>query len=207
VPRVHETAIVELGVELGEGTTVWDSVHIRAPSRVGAECIIGEKTYIAYGVQIGSRVKINAFVYICTGVTIEDGVMVAAGTIFTNDAYPRATTPDIGILLGSEPTADTRSTTVGAAATIGARSVIGPGVDVGRFAMVGMGAVVTRSVPEFHFVAGHPAITVGWVCRCGRPFARLADGHGGNLDATTCRACGLRYSLAGGVVTEHGVAV
>ena len=69
-----------------------------APARMGSDCIIGEKTYIAYDVGIGDRVKINAFVYICAGVTIEDGVMISAGTVFTNDRFPRATMPDLSTL-------------------------------------------------------------------------------------------------------------
>ena len=75
--RVHPTAIVEAGVAIGAGTAVWDNVHVRRDARLGDECIVGEKTYIAYGVRIGHRVKINAFVYVCTAVTLEDGVMIA----------------------------------------------------------------------------------------------------------------------------------
>ena len=91
--RIHPTALIENGVALGEGTAVWDNVHIRHGARLGEQCIVGEKTYIAYDVVIGHRVKINAFVYICAGVTIEDGVMISAGTIFTNDRFPRAVGP------------------------------------------------------------------------------------------------------------------
>ena len=108
--RIHPTAIIEHDVCLGEGTAVWDNVHIRHATRIGDECIIGEKTYIAYGVKIGNRVKINAFVYICTAVTIEDGVMISAGTVFTNDRFPRATTPDLKRLRPSEPDEQTRPT-------------------------------------------------------------------------------------------------
>ena len=101
--RIHPTAIIEDGDEIGRGTSVWDNVHIRGPARIGKGCIIGEKTYIAYGVTIGDLVKINAFVYICTRVTIERGVMIAAGTTFTNDIYPRATEPDLRTPLSSAP--------------------------------------------------------------------------------------------------------
>src|SRR3954454_14733559 len=125
--RVHPTALVEEGVALGDGTSVWDNVHIRGPGTViGVDCIIGEKTYIAYGVCIGDRVKINAFVYICTGVTIEDGVMISAGTTFTNDRYPRATTSDLAKLRPSEPDEHTLPTIVRAGTAIGARATIGP---------------------------------------------------------------------------------
>src|SRR5690348_1703789 len=72
---VHPTAIIEAGVTIGRGTAIWDNVHVRHSTRIGDDCIIGEKSYIAYGVRIGDFVKINAFVYICTAVTIERGVM------------------------------------------------------------------------------------------------------------------------------------
>ncbi len=87
-------------MSIGDGTSVWDNVHIRSVAH-RHQCIIGEKTYIAYGVEIGDRVKINAFVYICTGVTIETGVMIGAGTTFTNDRFPSATTPDLSALRDS----------------------------------------------------------------------------------------------------------
>ena len=192
---VHPTALVEAEVEIGPGTSVWDSVHIRGPATIGRDCIIGEKSYIAYGVAIGDRVKVNAFVYICTGVTIEDGVMLSAGTIFTNDRYPRATTTDLQRLKSSEPDEDTLDTTVREGATIGAGAIIGPGLEIGRFAMVGMGSVVTRSVPDFALVAGNPARRVGAVCRCGN---RLDDSP-----EATCESCGLEYQISDTTVTQR----
>jgi acetyltransferase-like isoleucine patch superfamily enzyme len=203
---VHPTALVEPGVVLGAGTRVWDSCHLRAPSRIGRDCIIGEKTYVAYGVEIGDRVKVNAFVYICTAVTIERGVMISAGTVFTNDRFPRATTPDLAALASSEPDEKTLATVVREGATLGARCVIGPGLEIGRFAMVGMGAVVTRNVPAFHLVVGHPARAIGLVCRCGEPFARFREGEPpAELDAAC--ACGRRYQLRAGGVRELAEAI
>ena len=118
--RIHPTAILEHGVVLGRGCAVWDSVHIRRGTVLGDECIVGEKTYIAYGVRIGHRCKINSFVYICNAVTLEDGVMISAGTVFTNDRFPRATTPDLKQLRSSEPDEQTMPTVVKEGATIGA---------------------------------------------------------------------------------------
>ncbi len=200
--RIHPTALVEDGVEIGDGTSVWDTVHIRAPSSIGRNCIIGEKTYIAYGVEIGDRVKINAFVYVCNAVSIETGVMIAAGTTFTNDRFPRAATPDLSALRDSGPDEHTRPTRVRAGATIGARSVIGSDLEIGRFAMVGMAAVVTRSVPDFHLVLGHPARSVGLVCRCGEPIARSPRHCQDIVGILTCEACGLAYDVSRGRVTE-----
>lgn len=200
--RIHPTAIIEDGVEIGSGTSVWDSVHIRHSARIGEECIVGEKTYVAYGVRIGSRVKINAFVYICNGVTIEDGVMISAGTIFTNDRFPRATTVDLKQLRPSEPDEHTLPTLVREGATIGAGSTIGNDLVIGRFAMVGMGALVTKSVPDFHLAVGHPATSVGCVCRCGQLLLRFSAQTGGRSREATCVACGLKYALDDQAVTE-----
>ena len=200
--RIHPTAIVEDGVEIGPGTSVWSHVHIRQPTRIGADCIIGEKTYIAYDVHIGNRVKVNAFVYICAGVRIEEGVMVSAGTVFTNDRFPRATVPDLSMLRPSEPDEHTRPTLVREGATIGARCVIGCDLTVGRWSMVGMGSVVTRSIPDFHLVVGHPARSVGCVCRCGAPFLRFDQGTLPDSEVRRCPACGLSYAFNSGHVVE-----
>lgn len=201
--RIHPTAIIEEHVTLGEGTSVWDNVHIRHGARIGDECIIGEKTYVAYDVKIGNRVKINAFVYICNAVTIEDGVMISAGTIFTNDRFPRATTPDLKRLRPSEPDEHTLPTLVREGATIGAGSIIGNDLSIGRFAMVGMGALVTKSVPDFHLAMGHPAKSVGCVCRCGQPLLRFQDGDAAaTAREVACDACESRYAINDRVVTE-----
>lgn len=198
--RIHPTAIVEDGVEIGAGSSVWDNVHVRGPgTRIGRDCIVGEKSYVAYGVSIGDRVKINAMVYICTAVTIERGVMISAGTIFTNDRFPRACTSDLASLRSSEPDEHTLSTRVGEGATIGAGCTIGNDLAVGRFAMIGMGSLVTRPVPDFALALGHPARVVGWVCRCGQPFER---GGAAEVPETACGACGLRYRVEAGRVVE-----
>jgi UDP-2-acetamido-3-amino-2,3-dideoxy-glucuronate N-acetyltransferase len=201
---VHATALIEDGVVLGDGTCVWDNVHIRHSTTVGHDCIIGEKTHIAYGVRIGDLVKINAMVYICTAVTIENGVMISAGTIFTNDRFPRATTPDLRGLRSSAPDEHTLPTLVREGATIGAGSIIGCDLSIGRFAMVGMGSVVTRSIPDFHLVVGNPAHSVGVVCRCGALVHRFGDEvYPAPTLFVSCAACGLAYDIEDGRVSER----
>src|SRR3954469_6695003 len=189
--RIHKTAIIEDDVTLGRDTSIWDNVHIRHGAVIGDECIVGEKSYIAYDVRIGNRVKINAMVYICAAVTIEDGVMISASTTFTNDRFPRATFPDLKALRPSEPDEHTLTTLVREGATIGAGCVIGNDLEIGRWAMVGMGSVVTRSVPDFHLVIGSPARSIGAVCKCGLLFHKFADGESGDYKCE----CGLEYTI------------
>ncbi|MBX9787403.1 MAG: N-acetyltransferase [Pirellulales bacterium] len=200
--RIHPTAIIEADVELGPGTAIWDNVHIRRGAKLGAECIVGGKSYIAYDVRIGDRCKINSFVYICHAVTLECGVMISAGTIFTNDRFPRATTCDLQHLRPSEPDEQTLPTLVREGATIGAGCVIGNDLTIGRFAMVGMGSVVTRSLPDFHLAIGNPARSVGCVCRCGEPLLRFADGDTDREDEIACPACGLEFAIRARQVRE-----
>ena len=190
--KVHPTACVEAGVRLGSGTSVWQNAHVRHDSVIGDECIIGGNAYVAYGVRIGNRCKVQSFTYICHGVTLEDGVFVGAGAVFTNDRVPRATTPDLEELLPSSPNEETLESTIHRGATIGARAVIGPGVDIGRFAMVGMGAVVTRDVGDFEIVIGNPARCVGAVCRCGKVLARWSQNERPEESPVRCD-CGLAY--------------
>ena len=199
--RIHPTAEVEAGAVVGPRSMVWAQVHLRDGAQVGADCIIGEKTYLAGDVVVAGLCKINAMAYLCAGVTLERGVMVAAGVIFTNDRYPRATTPDLAALLPSEVGDDTLATTVREGATIGAGSVVGCGLTIGRFALAGMGSVITRTVPDHHLVVGNPARSIAAVCRCGEVVRRFAPGARTDGDAT-CPACNRRYTIAGTAVTE-----
>jgi acetyltransferase-like isoleucine patch superfamily enzyme len=199
--KIHPTAIIENGVTFGAGTSVWDNVHIRHGASLGEQCIVGEKSYIAYDVKIGNRVKINAMVYICAAVTIEDGVMISASTTFTNDRFPRATTPDLKELRSSDPDEHTLPTLVREGATIGAGCIIGNDLTIGRWAMVGMGSIVTKSVPDFHLVLGSPARSIGAVCRCGQLFHKFADGDD-TIEDVSCPACGAWYDVNEQIVSE-----
>lgn len=201
--RIHPTAIIEEGVSIGAGTSVWDNVHIRKNTAIGENCIIGEKTYIAYDVRIGNTVKINSFVYICTGVTIEDQVMISAGTIFTNDRFPRAFNTDGYSIKTSDPTEETLETRVRRGVTIGAGCMIGPGIELGEFCMIGMGSVLTRDVDPYQLVYGSPAKHKGFVCVCGEPLRKI-DGEKQMAEVKTsnisleifCLKCYRKYSLS-----------
>lgn len=163
---------------------------------------IHPSAYIADGVQIGDLVEIDAMAYLCAGVTLERGVLVAAGVIFTNDRYPRATTADLSARRPSEADDATSPTVVKEGATIGAGAVVGSGLEVGRFALVGMGSVITRSIPDFHLVVGNPARSVAALCRCGEPVVRFRTGAKTDGEHQ-CSACGRRYVVAGRSVTER----
>lgn len=205
---IHPTALVERDVSLGEGTKVWDNAHIRHGARLGKDCIVGDKTYIAYDVKIGNFVKLNSSVYICAAVTIEDYVMISAHTVFTNDKFPRAFPPDMSGLASSDPNEETLPTLVREGATIGANATIGCGIEIGRFAMVGMGAVVTKSVPDYGLVFGNPARLQGYVCACG-PLLGGKDLFAAWAIAK-CHRCGREYTLDGSkfvemVVTQRSI--
>lgn len=172
--RIHPTALIEKGVRIGPGSSVWDGVHIRKNAVIGHDCIIGEKTYIAYGVRIGNFVKLNAFVYLPAGVRLEDKVMISAGCVFVNDKYPRAFDFHSKGLASSAPSEETLETTVREGATVGAGCTVLGGLEIGRFALVGAGSVVTRSVPAHALVVGNPARQIGWVSVCGMKLAFAA---------------------------------
>ncbi len=186
--RIHPTALIEKGVAIGAGSSVWDNAHIRKNARIGHHCIIGEKTYIAYDVRIGNFVKLNAFVYLPAGVRIEDKVMISAGCVFVNDKYPRAFDFDAKGLASSAPNEETLQTTVREGATVGAGSIVLGGLEIGRFALVGAGSVVTKSVPAHALVVGNPARQIGWVCVCGPRLKILRS-------RAVCARCGRRYRI------------
>ena len=201
--RIHPTALIEEGVTIGDGSSVWDNVHIRHGACIGESCIIGEKTYVAYDVRIGNFCKLNANVYLCAGVTLGDYVMLAAHTVFTNDRFPRAFDRTLDGLASSDPTEETLPTFVGTGVTTGANVTIGPGLTIGDFAMIGMGSVVTHDLPANALVIGNPAHLAGYVCACGPVLVRLSqfenDGAGSKY---SCKRCGRIYAKGMKGVTQ-----
>lgn len=161
--RVHETAVVEDGADVGPGTTVWHHTHVRTGATVGRDCTLGKNVYVDAGVTIGDRSKIQNNVSVYTGVTLGDEVFVGPSAVFTNDRVPRA--------VGDWEVVPTR---VHDGASIGANATVVCGVEIGRCAMVGAGAVVTRSVEDHQLVLGNPARPAGWVCTCGTVVSRDA---------------------------------
>lgn len=163
--RIHPTAQVSDLAVLGEGTQVWLHCQIRERARLGKNVILGKNVYIDFEVEIGDNVKIQNNVSVFHGVTIEDGVFVGPHVCFTNDKVPRAINPD-----GTPKSArdwTVSPTRVGYGAAIGANATIVCGVTIGKWAMVGSGAVVTKDVPDYALVLGNPARVVGRVDESG----------------------------------------
>ncbi len=201
---IHPTANIEEGVIIGDNSKIWDQVHIRREARLGHHTQVGEKSYIAYGVTIGNYVKINAMVYIPAHVTVKDYCMISAGTVFTNDLYPRSMNKELTDLETSEPTEETLATLVKQGVTIGANATIGPGITLGEFSMIGMGSVVTKNVPDYGLVLGNPAHLVGYVCTCGPSLISLKNPPLKD-SIITCKRCQRDYQWNGEGLKPHGI--
>lgn len=171
--RIHPTATVEEGAEVGDGTAVWHHAHIRGGASVGRDCNVGKNVYIDDGAVVGDRVKVQNNVSVYAGVHLGDEVFVGPSAVFTNDRVPRSTGEWV-----------LTPTTVGRGASIGANATIVAGVEIGECAMVGAGAVVVRSVAAHELVVGNPARRIGWICCCGA--VRVREGEGPRLECGVC---------------------
>jgi len=197
--RVHATADLEAGVTVGPGTGIWHRAQVRNGAVIGAECVIGRDAFIDEGVQLGDRVKIQNCALVYHGVTVESGVFIGPGAILTNDRFPRAITATGALARADDWTLS--HITLRHGCSIGAGAIVVAGVDVGRFATVGAGSVVTRTVPDHALVAGNPARRIGWVCACGQ---RLVDAATEEQvpaipapdTELVCRRCGRYYEHA-----------
>lgn len=157
-PFVHASSYLDPGVRIGSGSQVWHFSHIRGDATVGEGCIIGQNVMVGAGVRIGNRCKIQNNVSVYEGVTLDDGVFCGPSCVFTNVVNPRAEIERKGEL---------RTTRVGRGATIGANATIVCGNDIGAYAFIAAGAVVTAAVPAHAMIVGVPGRQVGWVSRAG----------------------------------------
>ncbi len=199
---IHPTADVASDARIGHGTSIWNGAQVREGAVIGDDCVIGKDVYIDAGVRIGDRVKIQNGALVYRGATVESGVFIGPGAILTNDRHPRAIRRD-GRPAG--PADWTLSEVrLGHGCSIGAGAIVVAGCDVGRFAMVGAGAVVTHPVRAHALVAGNPARPIGWVCACGQRLAgdEATWGKGGQ-GVGRCLRDGRRYTVdRDGVVVE-----
>lgn len=186
---IHPSADVSRVAEIGSGTTVWNNAQIREGARIGRQCTVGTGVYVDRDVVVGERVKIQNGAYLYRGTTVEDGVFIGPKACLTNDRFPRAVNPDNSLKDASDW--EIGLVIVRSGASIGAGAILLPDVDIGQYAMVGAGAVVTRSVPAHGLVAGNPATLLGYVCRCGHRMERVIPGE----DLHRCSVCGREYRL------------
>jgi acetyltransferase-like isoleucine patch superfamily enzyme len=184
---IHPTADVSPAAVIGEGTRVWHQAQVREGARIGRNCIIGKSVYIDVDVTLGDHVKVQNNASIYHGVTIEDGVFIGPHVCLTNDRYPRAIRLDG--TLKSDADWEVSLVRVCYGASIGAGAIVVAGVTIGRFALVGAGAVVTRDVPDYGLCVGNPARLIGYVCACGR---RLEPAAGPTM---RCPACGTMVDI------------
>lgn len=181
-PYIHPTAIVD-SHKIGPGTRLWAYVHVLEGAEIGGNCNIADRVFVEGGASIGDNVTIKNNVCVWDGITIEDDVFVGPNVTFTNDRYPRS--PRMPEVRSRYAERDNwlATTLLKRGCSIGANATILPGVEIGEYAVVAAGSVVTRSVAPYALVVGSPARQVDCVCRCGRPL-------NGCYTVKECMACG-----------------
>ena len=183
----HETAIIDEGCQIGAGTKIWHFSHIMPNCVIGERCNIGQNVVISPEVVLGNNVKIQNNVSVYTGVTCEDDVFLGPSMVFTNVTNPRSAVNRRN---------QYAKTHVGKGATIGANATVVCGHDIGAFAFIGAGAVVTKTIPPYALVVGNPSRQIGWMSEYGHRLHFDKEGF------ATCPESGERYQLKDGAVTK-----
>ncbi len=198
----HKTTEVEKGAKIGEGTKIWHNSQVLKGARIGERCVIGHNCFISSKAKLGKGVKLQSNIDVWDLVILDDYVFVGPSAVFTNDLSPRAKYPkkeysQYGRWL---------PTLVKEGATIGANATILCGITIGKWAMVGAGAVVTKNVDDYVVVVGVPAKITGWVCGCGtklRFVSRISANKGANkCEYARCRVCKRKYFKRGEKVSR-----
>ena len=184
---VHETAIVDEGATIGKGTKIWHFSHIMSNCRIGENCNIGQNVVISPEVALGNQVKVQNNVSVYTGVTCDDDVFLGPSCVFTNVTNPRSAV---------NRKSQYAKTHVGKGATIGANATIVCGHDIGAYAFIGAGAVVTKTVPAYALLVGNPAKQIGWMSEYGH---RL---HFDEKGIAECPESNQHYHLQNGLVQK-----
>jgi UDP-2-acetamido-3-amino-2,3-dideoxy-glucuronate N-acetyltransferase len=177
----HPSAIIDEGATIGEGTKVWHFCHIMSGAKIGAGCSFGQNVFVASDVRLGNNVKVQNNVSIYSGVTCEDDVFLGPSMVFTNVINPRSAVIRQG---------QYQRTKLGKGATVGANATIVCGHDIGAFAFIGAGAVVTKTIPAYALVVGNPAKQIGWMSEFGHRLTFDKDGK------AVCPESGQVYYLA-----------
>ncbi len=178
----HETAIIDAGAEIGEGSRIWHWVHVCGGAKIGKGVSLGQNVFVGNRVVIGDRCKIQNNVSVYDNVYLDEGVFCGPSMVFTNVYNPRA------LIERKEEYQDTR---VGRGATLGANCTIICGVEIGQFAFIAAGAVINRDVPDYALMAGVPAKQIGWMSKYGERLDLPLEGDA----ETTCAATGQKYVL------------
>ena len=177
---VHESSYIDEPCEIGKGTKIWHFSHVMQNAKIGENCNIGQNVVISPNVVIGNNVKIQNNVSVYTGVICEDDVFLGPSCVFTNVINPRAFI---------ERKNEYKKTIVKKGASIGANATIVCGHNIGSYAFVGAGAVVTKDVPDYALVIGTPAKVVGYVCKCGNKLEKINNIY-------KCSICSKEYIFA-----------
>lgn len=184
---IHESSYVDQPCQIGEGTRVWHFSHIMSNCIIGKNCNIGQNVVVSPDVRIGDNCKIQNNVSLYTGVICENAVFLGPSCVFTNVINPRSHV---------NRKDEYRQTIVKTGASVGANATIVCGHNIGRYAFVGAGSVVTRDVPDFALVVGNPARIKGWICKCGEKL------DFGTEPAVSCRKCNEKYIMTDNEVHE-----
>ena len=193
----HKTTEVEKGAKIGKGTKIWQNCQILKGAEIGENCVIGHNCLIFSGAKIGNNVKLQGNTDIYNKITLEDWTFVGPSAVFTNDKnprakYPKKEYPQYGKWL---------PTLIKVGATLGANSTILCGINIGKWAMVGAGAVITEDVPDYAIVVGVPAKIIGWICECGNKLEFKKGRHPPTTQAI-CKICKRKYSKKGEKVNQ-----
>ena len=183
----HTTAVIDEGAQIGDGTNIWHFSHIMSDAVIGENCNIGQNVFIDNNVVIGSGVKIQNNVSVYNGVICKDEVFIGPSVVFTNVVNPRS---------AIERKNEFKKTVVRKGASIGANATIVCGNEIGQFAMIGAGAVVTKNVKAYALIVGNPAKQIGWISEFGN---RLVFKEKGNA---FCQQSGQEYYLENEIVTR-----
>ena len=178
----HPQALVETE-DIGPNTRIWAFAHVMNGARIGANCNLGDHTFVETGVRLGDNVTVKNGVSLWTGITVEDDVFLGPYCVFTNDPNPRAYV--------KKGESELLATLIRKGATVGANAAVLCGLTLGRYAFVGAGAVVLESVPDFALVVGNPAHQIGWICICAK---KLVVPSAVTFEApVSCKYCGQSY--------------
>lgn len=186
---VNEYAVVDENVQIGEGTKIWHFSHIQSGAKIGKKCVFGQNVNVGNNVTVGNYCKVQNNVSIYEGVTLEDYVFCGPSMVFTNILNPRCKYPQVGAQFYIK-------TLVKEGASLGANSTIVCGITIGKHAMVGAGAVVTKDVPDYALVVGNPARVIGWFSEGGERLKFDDKGF------AKCSRSGKTYQLLNNLVNE-----